>query len=247
MLSYGEKLTEKKRLLALPVMEQPLTVRLKFRKVGSLQYISHLDLQRTFIRVITRACIPVWYTKGFNPHPKLVFSTPLSIGTQSECEFLDIRIDRPMSCEEIAARLNRELTDELRIEACYIPKNDFSQIAWAEYDYEICTVGACESMAESIRATLSESPLNLIKKTKSGEKEVDIIPLIREVQAKYDGESQTIRLHAVLRASSAEFLNPELVMTGIKQKNGILVGDPTVEWYTIIRQALLCEDLTNFS
>ena len=77
MLSEGKKLTEKKRLREMPLLEQPITVRLKFRKVGSLQYISHLDLQRTFNRVISRACIPVWYTKGFNPHIKLVFSTPL--------------------------------------------------------------------------------------------------------------------------------------------------------------------------
>lgn len=54
------------------------TVRLKFRKVGDLQYISHLDLQRTFNRVIKRSGIPVWYTQGFNPHMKLVFSSPLS-------------------------------------------------------------------------------------------------------------------------------------------------------------------------
>ena len=74
MLSES-KLIEKKRLNALPRFERPITVRLKFKKVGSLQYISHLDLQRTFYRIIERACLPVWYTKGFNPHAKLVFST----------------------------------------------------------------------------------------------------------------------------------------------------------------------------
>ena len=97
MLSES-KLTEKKRIRELEALERPFTVRLKFRKVGSLQYISHLDLQRTFMRVIVRACIPAWYTKGFNPHAKLVFSTPLSVGAQSVCEYLDIRIDREMSC-----------------------------------------------------------------------------------------------------------------------------------------------------
>ena len=115
MLSQGSKLTEKKRLKALPELERPLTVRLKFRKTGSLQYISHLDLQRTFNRVLVRACLPLWYTKGFNPHAKLVFSTPLSVGAQSIYEFLDIRIDREMPCDEIKDRLNAELTDELYI------------------------------------------------------------------------------------------------------------------------------------
>ena len=58
---------------ALPSLDPPKTVRLTFRKAGRLQYISHLDLQRSMARIIARAGLPVWYTKGFNPHPKLVF------------------------------------------------------------------------------------------------------------------------------------------------------------------------------
>ena len=128
MLSESQKLIEKKRIKELPVLERPRTVRLKFIKVGSLQYISHLDLQRTFNRVIVRACLPIWYTKGFNPHAKLVFSTPLSIGAQSVYEFLDIRIDREMSCEMIMERLNSELTEELKIVDAYVPERGQRQI-----------------------------------------------------------------------------------------------------------------------
>ena len=242
MLSYGEKLTEKARLRTLPTFEQPRTVRLKFRKVGNLQYISHLDLQRTFIRVINRACIPVWYTKGFNPHAKLVFSTPLSVGAQSEYEFLDLRVDRDMPPEEIMARLNRELTDELCITDAYWPKTDFSSIAWASYEIEIHTAGASEEMAQAWTETLTTSPLNLIKRTKSGEKEVDIVPLIRSVSAAFDPAAGNIRILAVLRALSTEFLNPEMLIMGLKQKNEILCGDPAEEWYTILRTAVMTEN-----
>ncbi len=242
MLSYGEKLTEKARLRTLPLLEQPRTVRLKFKKVGTLQYISHLDLQRTFIRVINRACIPVWYTKGFNPHAKLVFSTPLSVGAQSEYEFLDVRIDRDMPPEEIMARLNHELTDELCITDAYLPTTDFSSIAWASYEMEIHTEGASQALADAMAQTLTTSPLNLIKRTKSGEKEVDIVPLIRSVSLSFDPTTGNIRLEAVLRALSTEFLNPEMLITGLKQKNGILGGDPSKEWYTILRTAVMTED-----
>lgn len=242
MLSYGEKLTEKARLRTLPTFEHPRTVRLKFRKVGNLQYISHLDLQRTFIRVINRACIPVWYTKGFNPHAKLVFSTPLSVGAQSEYEFLDLRVDRDMPPEEIMARLNRELTDELCITDAYWPKSDFSSIAWASYEIEIHTADASEEMTASLEQTLTTSPLMLTKRTKAGEKEIDIVPLIRSVSAAFDPETGNIRLSAVLRALSTEFLNPEMLITGLKQKNGILGGNPAEEWYTILRTAVMTED-----
>ena len=171
MLSEGKamnKLEEKKRLRSLPVLERPLTVRLKFRKVGSLQYISHLDLQRTFMRVLVRACIPVWYTKGFNPHAKLVFSTPLSVAAQSEYEFLDLRIDRDMAPEEIMERLNRELTEELCITEAYLPTSDFSEIAWASYELEIATKRADRALAEAAEKLLQTSPLIMVKRFTRG-------------------------------------------------------------------------------
>ena len=241
------KLTEKARLRKLPELERPRTVRLKFKKVGSLQYISHLDLQRTFMRVIVRSCIPAWYTKGFNPHAKLVFSTPLSVGAQSVCEYLDIRIDREMSCEDIKDRLNAELTDELCIVNAYLPQSDFSQITWASYEVEIFTQNVDSNMAENAEKLLTTAPLVMTKKTKSGEKDVDIIPMIKSANAVYDKESGTIKMSCVLSASSTEYLNPELLITALKQNLGLLAGDPSKEWYTIMRTELLKSDLTRFS
>ena len=244
MLSENKKLNEMKRIAGLPAFERPVTVRLKFRKVGKLQYISHLDLQRTFMRVIARACIPAWYTKGFNPHAKLVFSTPLSVGAESEYEFLDIRIDKDMPPETIKDRLNGELTEELRISEAYIPESDFSEIAWSDYEIAICTAGASEDMAKELYSAITTSPLTVVKKTKSGEKEIDIVPLIKTADVSYDGE--VIRIRTTLRATVSEFLNPELLITGLKQSCGILSGDLSSEWYTILRTAIRREDLTLF-
>ena len=81
-----KKITPGEKKLALPMLDTPITVRIKFCKTGNLQFVSHLDLQRTFHRVLVRANIPMWYTKGFNPHAKLVFGLPLSVGTESICE-----------------------------------------------------------------------------------------------------------------------------------------------------------------
>ena len=244
MLSRLEKVNERKRLAAIPALAQPFTVRLKFRKVGKLQYVSHLDLQRTFMRVIVRACIPAWYTKGFNPHAKLVFSTPLGVGTESECEFLDIRIDKPISPKEIMDRLNGELTDELRILDAYIPETDFSEIAYADYDVRIKTEGASAAMAKEIKEALETSPLHVTKKTKSGEKEIDIVPLINSLCVGYaDGE---IIMQTTLSASVGEFLAPELLIKGLKTRCGILSGNPTEEWYTVKRTAIRRKDKSLF-
>ena len=241
------KLTEKKRVAFLPPLDPPKTVRLKFVKIGTLQYISHLDLQRTFNRIINRACLPVWYTKGFNPHIKLVFSTPLSVGSESICEYLDIRLDREMSNEEIKERLNREMTDEFYITEVYEAKNDFSKIKWASYDISITTYGANADMAEQVQKTLTTSPLMLVKRTKSGEKEIDIIPLIKSINAAYDENKGCIEVKATVSASTSEYLNPEMLISGLKQKLGILSGDPTKEYYSILRTQLFCEDMTIFS
>ena len=67
-------------------------VRLKFSKTGQAKYISHLDTNRVFSRAFSRAKINLWYTEGFNPRPYMSFSLPLSLGVESLCENVDIRI-----------------------------------------------------------------------------------------------------------------------------------------------------------
>ena len=240
------KLIEKKRVKALPELEPPRTVRLKFCKFGTLQYISHLDLQTAFNRIINRACLPVWYTKGFNPHIKLVFSTPLSVGTESVCEYLDIRIDREMSCEEIKDRLNAEMTDEFYITEAYLPENDFCDIGWASYEISIHTDGASEELAQKAQKLLTTSPLVLTKKSKSGEKEVDIIPFIKSISAEYDAKKDSVDIKTTVKASSTEYLNPELIVTGLRKYLGVLAGDPVTEYYSIMRTAIFKEDMTEF-
>ncbi len=242
--SFKSKLSEKKRVQSLPELDPPKTVRLKFCKVGTLQYISHLDLQRTFNRIINRACLPVWYTKGFNPHIKLVFSTPLSVGSQSECEYLDIRIDREMPLVEIKDRLNFEMTDEFQITDIYLPTTDFSKITWAEYEINITTVGASTELADKIQTVLTTSPFMLLKKTKSGEKEVDIVPLINKVNVEY--ASGEIKIKTTVSTSNSDYLNPELIISGLKLNLGILSTDPNKEYYSIMRKRLLTSDMTEF-
>ncbi|MBQ8140989.1 MAG: DUF2344 domain-containing protein [Clostridia bacterium] len=246
MLSEGSKITRPEYLRILPEIESPITVRLKFVKLGSLQYISHLDLQRTFNRVLVRSGLPIWYTKGFNPHAKLVFSTPLSIGTQSECEFLDIRLDREMPLEDIKRMLNAEMSDEMYITDVYIPNAKFSDIAFCEYEYELFFKGASEKAADEIKTLFTTSPLNMIKRTKSGEKEIDIASLIKSIEVAFCAEDNAVRMDAVLSAGTDNFLNPEMLITALKERFAIFSGDLSSEWYSIIRKRSLDSGLKEF-
>lgn len=222
------------------------TLRIRFCKVGSMQYISHLDLQRTLGRVFIRAGLPLWFTKGFNPHPKLNFAMPLSVGTQSECELLDLRFKSEQDPAQVMACMNRQLTDELRVLEVYTPTTKFSDIAYAAYEYEIHTTGADAALAERMYDLLHTAPLIMTKRTKSGEKELDIIPQIKRADVRYDADGDCIRMAAELSATTDNFLNPELVMTALTQHCGILCGDPMREHYDIIRRRILRADGEDF-
>ena len=229
----------------LPMLPEPRTLRVRFRKVGNLQYISHLDLQRTFNRVLVRAGLPLWYTKGFNPHIKMVFGMPLPVGSESECEMLDIRIEREMSEAEIKERLNRELTDELLVLDVYVPSEKFTAIAYAEYEYAIVTTGADAALAEQVEKALVGGNLTVTKKSKSGEKEISLSEYIHSAEVTFD--AGVISIRAKLSAAEGKYISPEALITALRRETGILTGDPTSEHYRIVRRrALLADAQTEF-
>lgn len=223
-----------------------LTMRVKFRKVGSLQYISHLDLQRTLARVLVRANIPMWYTQGFNPHAKVTFGLPLSVGTESECEYLDLRLDRKIPPAELVRRLNAELTDEMAVLDAYEPTTKFSDIGWANYEMDLYFAGADASMAESLQSLWTSESVRVTKKGKGGEREIDIIPLIGAISVTCPGDAH-LHVSARLSASGDAYLNPETLITVAKERLGILSGDPSEESYRILRtEVCLADGVTPF-
>ena len=219
--------------------EKPVPIRCRFYKVGMLQYISHLDLVRTMTRSIVRAGIPVWYTQGFNPRLKLTFSLPLSIGTQSRCEFFDIRLTAPMETEEIKARLNAALTDEMQVIEVYQSDLKFSEIRWARYEIRMVSPKLTEQTADSLRE-LYTHPLVVTKRSKTGDKEVDIAPFLKLESIAYADGTVTIR--ALLSADSADYLNPEYLIKAADAKLGVRFDDPFTEYYTIMREEAYLED-----
>lgn len=148
-----------------------------------------------------RARIPLWYTEGFNPHPKMVFAQPLPLFVESECEYLDIRITEHIPCDELCRRLRSAFTDELYVTEVYNPTEKFTEIAYAAY-----LVDGFDGLTEEKAEALLSGELNVTKKTKSGEKTLDIRPQIKSVEILGEG-----RICAVLDASGASYLSPELL------------------------------------
>lgn len=236
-----------------PMLPEPKYIRFKFRKVGNLQFISHLDLQKAMAKVLVRAKAPLWYTKGFNPHAKLIFALPLSVGAQSECEYLDVRVERAIPPLELMEHINYELTDELRFLDAYYPETKLEDIYWAEYNFEIRTAGADEDLAHEVEKLLCGEQVIILKKAKDKYKniffkEVDIAPYIREVSVVFDGGA--IKINAKLSASINQthpHINPENIISMLKEKLGILSGNVMAEGYDIMRTRIYFEDgMTDF-
>lgn len=201
---------------------QPTVIRIRFTKVGSLQFISHLDLCRTVKSALIRAKAPLWYSEGFNPHPRMTFALPLSIGTQSVNELLDVKLDYEVDAEQFRRALDAETTDEMKILECYYPENKLNSIEWAEYELAFdCNIEGAKGMFDE--------PYIIMKRSKSGEKETDISPLTALC------EIEGNRARVILSATSEKFLNPEYIAAAICKKTG-------AESYTIMRTNILRSD-----
>lgn len=80
--------------------------RVYFDKYGEMKFISHLDLLRFFERLFNKAEIPVKYSEGFHPRPRMSFGSPISLGTEAYNEIMDFETDAEISNEEVVKRLN---------------------------------------------------------------------------------------------------------------------------------------------
>ena len=225
--------------------EPSKTLRIKFKKTGNLQYISHLDLVRTVHKMLVRVKMPLWYTEGFNPKPKMVFSSSMSIGLQSECEFLDVKITHALDLESVTAALNACSTDELVFLSAYYPTVKFTEIRWASYHISIETENPPENLAVLCKEVLAGKPLVVNKFTKSGEKDIDISPSVFDVEAA-EGSDGKIEIDLMIYSENGSFLNPEYLITALKDRLGILSGDLLKNKYSVIRRCIYDENKNVF-
>ena len=212
-------------------------LRFAFRKRGALAWVSHLDVLRTFNKALLRAGLPLFYTEGFSPRPKLVFATPLSLGQESLSEYLDVRLRAEVCPREAALALCDTLPPELCVFAAGYPGAKFSSIAFSRYEIRLHTAGASGELAARCDARLHDRPLTVFKRSKAGDHDADISEGIRGISAGFTGDS--IRIDACLSADSAGFINPEYLVTYLREKEGILSSDPLTESAKILRLSLL--------
>lgn len=190
-----------------------VTIRVLFSKTGRARYISHLDLNRAMTRAMRRAEIPLWYTEGFNRHAYLTFAAPLSLGSQSVCERMDIRLCEAMEPDDLCDRLNAVMPEGLHILSAAPAVHKAGDLGFARYRIALPYARAL------VERFLAQDSLPVEKKTKKGGfKTVDVRPAMADL-ALSDADGGTL-LDVTLPCGSADTVSPALVLTALHAFTG---------------------------
>lgn len=162
-------------------------IRAKFIRGEEVKYISHLDLMKVFERALRRSGIPVLYSKGFNPHPQLVFGLPLSVGVTSEAEYLDLEIEEPLNPQEFIDRLNSCLPEGIVLidaKERKTKENILASVVAASYKILVASELNYQEARDLIEKFMQLKEIVVKKQTKRKIKDVDIKPMIYDIDIK---------------------------------------------------------------
>ncbi len=158
-------------------------IRIKYQKGEQVNFVSHLETMRVFIRALRRTHLKCHYSMGFNPQMHLVFGLPLPVGVSSLAEYADLYFDEDYDIREVISLLQKEIPpgfDVLEGEYLFSKKNIMSDICEAIYEITIESTLTCQQIIEQVHElTIIEIEKTRKKKTKI----IDIKPMIIQLSA----------------------------------------------------------------
>ena len=154
-----------------------------------MKFIGHLDIMRYFQKVMRRADVDIRYSGGFSPHQIMSFAAPLGVGLLSNGEYLDIEVDSTGSSAEMVRRMNAAMSEGMEVVSFRrlddSAKSAMSLVAAADYVLAFRPGKEPEDIEAFFRAMAdfyAQPQIPVTKKTKSGEKEMDLKPLIYRLE-----------------------------------------------------------------
>jgi len=194
-----------------------MKVRIKFAKSGAMRFIGHLDVMRFFQKAIRRAGIDVAYSEGFSPHQIMSFAAPLGVGITSNGEYLDIEANED-DLKSMTDRLNQVMVEGIEVLSCRklqdSSKNAMSIVCAADYTLEFREGYQPKDLDEFFEKLLdfyAQEQIVITKKTKKGQKEMDLKPLIYQLRRNGEG------IFMQVSTGSTDNIKPELVMEAFYQ------------------------------
>ena len=163
--------------------------RISFCKEGKMRFIGHLDMLRTFQRALQRANVELVFSQGFNPHPQMSFSQPLSLGVSGRHEYMELQLATPWEDDDLVHRVNAELPAGLRLIECQdMPegtKSAMSLSTHAQYHIQLPSEYA-DAYPALLEQFMAGEPILIRKWAKhhgrKQEVEVDLRPMIRSLR-----------------------------------------------------------------
>ena len=171
-----------------------MRIRVTFSKQGALRYTGHLDLHKLWERAARRAELPLAYSQGFHPQPKMNLAAALPLGFSSTCEVLDMRLEREIPLEGLRERLNDTLPAGIQV--LTVEQADDrapalqTLVASAEYRIELKEQVDPSELKRKIDSVLECTSIVRVRR----EKEYDLRPLIEEL--KLAGDTIVMKLAA---------------------------------------------------
>lgn len=145
-----------------------------------MRFTSHLDLHKSWERTLRRAGLPLAYTQGFSPHPRINLASALPLGFTGEAEIIDIYLEKDLTLEEIRSVLVPACPPGIRIEKIEMidPRAPTLQLELDALEYTITLLEYFPNLDERLMALLSAPSLPRIRR----EKPYDLRPLILDLK-----------------------------------------------------------------
>lgn len=190
-----------------------MKVRIKFTRQGAMKFIGHLDIMRYFQKAMRRADVDIRYSEGFSPHQIMSFAAPLGVGLTSSGEYMDIEVNTMESSAAMVRQLNDVMVEGIQIVSCKkledTAKNAMSMVAAADYTVTFrdrYRPKDLDGFFHDLETFYGQEQILITKKTKRGEREADLKPLI------YDMHREGDSIFMKLSAGSTDNIKPELVL-----------------------------------
>ncbi len=157
-------------------------IRVQYAKEGRLRALSHLETKTAIERAIRRAKLPMAYSQGFSPKPKLTFSPALSLGIESHAEFVDLTLIGLHDADETGRALTAQLPPGLRVVAVSsAPAMALNQGANAVTYVAEIPAGALEAAGDAVARFEMSSAWPIMRQYDGRQKEVDLKTFVKMV------------------------------------------------------------------
>ncbi len=185
-------------------------LRITFARGERVRYVGHLDMVRTWERTIRRADVPIAYSEGFNPRPRLTFAAALPVGCTSDHEVLDVIVGRPCDPADVLEKLGQAVPPGIRVvevvEVPYSAPALQAQTRAAEFVVTPLADEPIEQAQARVRSLLDAPSIERTRRDKT----YDLRPLILALWAE-TGEDGRARIGMILKAEESGTGRPDEV------------------------------------